>query len=218
MTLSEATSQLTTAANAVTNGATQIRLLFGAIARLRLPSPPRTDYENLRLDLMLDLDDATGAHAVLGRRQRIQFHIPDTGVVRDLVWGEGNQLAHYTANGAKRIFERSEGSRRAVMLGLAHRPARGECATIATRRVIKQGFLSNVEYWEAVVERPTKQLSLTVLFPQHRSPLSVRLMSAVTPDRPRNLLVRWTANGRPFVCWRCRRPVEGCVYRLWWSW
>src|SRR5436305_14524111 len=72
--------------------------------------PPATAYETLWLELVLDIADLQGARAVLTRRQSIRFHALDGAVVRELVWGEGDQLVRYTAAGARRLAVRAEGS------------------------------------------------------------------------------------------------------------
>src|SRR2546430_190874 len=62
-------------------------------------------YETLWLDLVFDIGDARGERVVLTRRQRVRSltHVPAT--VRELVWGDGEHLAHYSVRGARRVGE-----------------------------------------------------------------------------------------------------------------
>jgi hypothetical protein len=222
MSLTDTATQIAADATLVSTALTQLKSLISAIATLR--STPRstpapvTEYETLRLEIVLDLQDAQGHRAVLGRRQSVRFLVPDTGVVRDLVWGDGNQVAHYTAKGARRVLDRAEGSRHALLLGMDHRPMQGERITIASRRLIERGFLDSSEYCEVVVERPTEYLALTVLFPQNRPPHNAQLVCSQSTGPTRKLGVRHRSSGRPFLKWSCRAPTQECVYSLRWSW
>ena len=217
MTLADASSQLTAAASAIAAAASQAKGLLGALANFREASCPTLEYENLRLELAWE-HDTEGRRAVLERRQRVRFIAPDVGAVRDLVWGDGDQLSRYATHGAKRAFARPEGSRLALLLGIDHRPVKGERATITSRRIIEGGFLASSEYCEAVVERPTQYLGLTVHFPVSRPPRGARLVTSAPAEPTRKHLVRYDNLGRPFLRGSCRGPVQERLYSLRWSW
>jgi hypothetical protein len=218
MTLADATSQVTAAVSALAPAIAESKSLLIALAKIRRAPCPGLEYENLRLELTWDIHDSTGNRAVLGRRQRIQFLAPDVGAVRDLVWGDGEQVSRYRTRGARRVFARREGSRLALLLGIDHRPMKGECATITSRRLIEGGFLASSEYCEAIVERPTRYLGLTVHFPRTRPPCAAHLVSSEPGEPQRKLPVRYDDHGRPFLRWSCRGPTQERLYSLRWSW
>jgi hypothetical protein len=189
-----------------------------AVVRQWLPaSCPQTDYENLRLDVVLDITDPRGRHAVLARRQLVCFLIPDTGVVRDLIWGNGNQVTRYTAHGANRLGLRPEGPLQVMLLGLPYRPVKGERVLLQSRRTIHGALRESSEYCEMFVERPTRRLALKVLFPRSRPPTTARVVTSpdasVTP-----IPVRYGADGRPFLQWGCTAPKRDWTYSLRWAW
>jgi hypothetical protein len=201
----------------LTNLAVHARRLLRTAAKLRSGQTPPTSYENVSLDIVLDIRDPKGQRAVLERRQRVRFLTSDSGAVRDLVWGEGNTLVHYTAVGARRLGVRPEGSKRAVLLALGRRPQRGEQASVRSRRVIAGGLTQPAEYWEAMVERPTQRLSLQVLFPPERPPREAHLVASAGQPTHR-IRVRYRSDGRPCLSWRLRQPVPDCTYSLCWTW
>jgi hypothetical protein len=180
--------------------------------------PAVEPYETLWLALVLDLLDARGERAVLTRRQGIRLRRPDGAIVRELVWGEGEQLVRYTAAGAHRLGVRIEGSKRAVLLSPEHRPGPGDRLTITSRRTIRSGFRAAEEYCEAFLERPTGRLDLTVRFPVGRPPRDARLVLASTETVLRVLRVRFGPDGRARVHCRLAQPTTAAIYSLRWRW
>ncbi len=194
----------------------ELRLLLATIGTLRHQQPV-VSYENLALRLVLDIQDPHGQRAILDRDQRVRFLTDESGVLRDLVWGEGSALARYSVRGARRLLVRPEGSKRAILLGLPYRPRRGEQARIRTRRVIAQALIGRSEYWEAMVERPTQRLSMKVIFPRTRAPHEAYLVAS--PDSAgKRLPLRYGADGRPFLSVQLNRPVQDRTYSVQWSW
>jgi len=179
-------------------------------------SPPR-DYENLRLAIVLDIRDHQGQHAVLERSQVVRFLVPDTGVVRDLIWGNANQVARYTTDGVSRLGLRSEGSKQVMLLLVPHRPRQGERLLLKSRRDIRGALQESSEYCEMLVERPTRSLGMTVLFPRTRPPTAAQVVSSQDAAVQR-VPVRYGADGRPFLQWRCNAPKQDRTYSLRLSW
>src|SRR3972149_5188898 len=122
--------------------------------------PPSVSYENLSLDYVFDIRDPKGKRAVIRRTQRVRFRADDAGVIRDLVWGEGDALAGYSVVGAMCVGVRQEGSRRAVLLGLPRKPSRGDEAVVATTRSVRDPVIGQMGYAESYVERRTQKLLL----------------------------------------------------------
>ena len=180
--------------------------------------PAAVGYRTLWLTLDLDLLDRQGRRAVLHRSQRVQVDQPDATVVRELVWGEGEQLVRYRARGARRAATRAEGSHAAVLLLPRDQPAAGDRLTITSRRTIRNGFLGRQEYCEAYLERPTGRLEIRVRFPAGRSPRDARLVLGAGETVLRRLHPRYGADGHAVLRCSVRRPQVGAIYSLRWTW
>ncbi len=196
----------------------QLRAVAGWLVGHRQPNRPSLSYETLWLDLVLDLQDARGRRAVLTRRQRVRFLAPDGAVVRELLWGSGEQFVRYTVRGARRMGVRAEGSKRAVLLDPDRRPARGDRLTITSRRAIRGGFSEREEYFEALLERPTGRLDFTVRFPRSRPPRQAMLVLAATEQVLRTLRSHYGLDGRAVLHCRLHKPAMGRTYSLRWTW
>ena len=183
----------------------------------KLPRAGAVSYENVSVDLLLDIRDPAGSTAVLERKQRVRFLASEAGTIRELIWGEGEPLAHYSTRGATRSAFRREGSKRVALLSLDHTPLRGETVPVVTRRVIRDGLLNRQEYLETLVERPTRRLAVKVLFPVMRPPRSASLATS-PPGLRRSVPVRYRSDGRAFLSWRTSRPRPYSTYSLTWAW
>lgn len=126
------------------NAVRALRTAAGTVVGGRTEHPDGA-YTTLWLALELDIADVHGERAVLTRRQRVQFRSAEAALVRELVWGEGGQLARYAARGAQRAGLRAEGSKRAVLLLPDQHPAAGHRVTITSRRTIQGGFRQREE-------------------------------------------------------------------------
>jgi len=181
------------------------------------PRLPVHSYENLFLDLTLDLRDAGGKRAVVTHKQRVRFLVEDAGVVMSPIWGDGNQLRRYQVEGANRLGSRPEGSRQVQLLGLERSPVKDTLATICGRRTITDGFTQSREYFETAVERPTERLSIRVLFPRGRPPTEA-YVTATPSASSQKLPVRLGRDGRARLRWSHMTPLPETVYSLRWSW
>lgn len=174
-------------------------------------------YENLLLDLRLDLHDPSGQSAFIKRKQRVRFLTDEAGVLACPMWGDGVQLKRLELKGAKRLGLRPDGPRQDLLLGLAHPAKRYASALVTARESLDHAFLRNQEYFEATVERPTQSLRLEVVFPKERPPTSARLVS----DSGANeevLPIRLGRDARAKISWRLTQPQIRSVYSVRWSW
>jgi hypothetical protein len=190
--------------------------IFRTLTSLKA-KPPAYSYENLLLEFSLDLKDRQGKHAVITRRQRVHFFTAEAGVLSSPVWGEGSQLKRYWLNGARRLGIRLEGSRRVLLLGLAQ-PSQPDMVTqVASEQTVANAFLKKREYFEAIVERPTKRLIMRALFPKGRPPTEASVSVNSTPKVDR-LPIRLGKDGRARLSYSVKQPSLNTVYSMRWAW
>ena len=179
---------------------------------------PKYSYENLLLAINLELCDVKGRKAILRRTQRVRFLAEGAGIVRDVFWGDGKALTDYVVEGAERLSVRHEGSKSVVLLGLHTNPAKGEIVKMRTERTIRGGFKLDQGYLETLVERDTKRVRLTVLFPRERPPRHVQVDASppVIESHPLSLHLTGTGTGR--ATWGTANPKHLVTYRIRWDW
>lgn len=181
----------------------------------RLQRVQLTSYENLSLDITLDIADARGRRANVTCKQRVHLLVADGGVIASPFWGDGDQMADYEVEGARRLGEHRDGPRTVQLLGL-DRPVLNRQATLVMRRKITDGFRAKSEYFESSVERPTKRLVVRILFPRARPPTRTQMVesSGSRTAQPRLSI----SDGRTCLSVHVRAPKPGAVYSLRWSW
>lgn len=176
------------------------------------------DYENDFIEEVLDLHGPRGARAILTKRQRLRFRDVESAIVRDGVWGNGEQFADYTVQGARRVGTKQEGMRTAVLLTIEPRPPDGEPREVRTSRLIRDAFAEQNSFFDLMVERPTGYLSLKILFPKSRPPKAAYLVETPSETTLRRIPVRYTAERRPYLAWRASQPVPLTTYSVRWAW
>ena len=205
-------------AQALGNCLQLLERLVTVVARLLPQRSPSTSYENLSLSIHLDIRDARGRRAVLSRVHRVRFLTGESGVIRDVVWGDGDTLRGYEVKGATVVGIRREGIKQIVLLALPVRPAPGEVVTVQSKRVIIGGWGRREEYLETEVESAAKSVTLAVAFPVTRPPREVVAETSPPIGIAHGKSARLRRDGRASVRWHIR-PVRLLVsYRLRWTW
>ena len=198
--------------------AVELRAAASRLAQIAERLRHQSSYETLLLDVELDIRDRRGRRAIVNRRQRVQFLREDTGVIRELVWGEGEPLAGYSVQGAQRLGVRREGSRRVILLGLPRTYAKGERALVTSRRLIRGALTEQTAYAEMFVERRTRRIGLKVLFPKSRPPRDAHLTTSPATASSERIRTRYGPEGRPYLVWKRRNPERFTTYSLNWRW
>lgn len=211
---------LFTLARDIISGLAQLAAAAGALLKhlgaLRRADGP-SSYVNVSLSLHLRITDRAGARAALERRQVVRFVSTETGVIRDLIWGDGDVVRGYTLSGARLMGKRAEGSTTALLLVLPKSPAAGQRAEVRSTRFIRGALTRPQEFFEVRVERRTERLALKVSFPKTRPPTDV-WASTDPPEAVRALPVRLGGDGRAYVHWRPTSVKVSAIYRLAWNW
>lgn len=178
---------------------------------------PEHSYENISLRFALTIEDSKGRRATLLREQEVRFLTSEAGVVRDLVWGEGEREVGYRASGARTVARRKEGMTNVVWLGLPAKPVAGEKAVVRSTRRIVDGLRADEEYLEVRVERPTERLNMRVVFPRERPPKVISL-AGEGPRKRLQLRPRFMPDGRAVVSWRTNEVKSRETHRIRWTW
>ena len=197
---------------------TLLTALMRAVATAVPAVHPTLPYETRALALRLEISDAQGDHAVLRRDQQIRVRTGDGLVLREVIWGEGRQLARYRVQGARRLGVRREGAQQALLLDPDQPASAGRTVTVRSRRTIRGGFRQQEEYCATLLERPTDQLAITVVFPAERPPRNAQLVGGLPQRVLRRVAVRYQADGRARLACRLHRPAVAIPYRLEWTW
>jgi hypothetical protein len=173
-------------------------------------------YKNDFIDEELEIQDRLGRRAVLRRTHGVHVLSTEAPVIRQLCWGDGEPLAHFRVEGARKLGLASEGMKKVVLLGLP-RSTGQTVHVLKTRRLIRDEFTDRRGYFELQVERPTGRFSLKVIFPSRRPPRDVEVTSipqaAAVPA-----VKRCRSDGRTALSWTLRDPVPFAQYSMRWSW
>ncbi len=176
------------------------------------------DYENDFIDEVIDIRDRQGATAVLEKRQQVRFRRGESAILRDGIWGEGKQLARYSVVGARQVGVKHEGLRKTVLLAIEPRPIEGQPQEVRITRTMRHAFGEPTGFFDLMAERPTKRLSLKVLFPRSRPPKCAHLVEWPSERTVRAVPVKYRADRRPFLSWKEIRPHPLSAYSLRWTW
>lgn len=211
-------NSLTNLAQALGKLAPFMQWLTDLVRRRNSKDSQRPSYETVSLTIRLVICDARGRRAYLVREHKVRFLAAETGVIRDVIWGDGDTMRGYEVGGAEVVSVRREGAKQFALLALPSRPTVGQIVTVTSRRLITNGFLRKDEYLETEVESQTPSILLSVVFPTDRAP--VRALAEETPptQAARRLHVRLRADHRAHVTWRIIEPRPLATYRVRWSW
>src|SRR5581483_492512 len=73
--------------------------LLRTVSTRAAAAQPSPLYDTRALALRLEIADAQGDRAVLRREQQIHVRAADGLVLREVIWGDGRQLARYSVQG-----------------------------------------------------------------------------------------------------------------------
>lgn len=214
----EQIKEMVTLAGSLLSALKQLPALIGQLAASVRDLRSMVSYENVRLEALVDILDNRGHRALVTRTQRVKFLTPDAGVIRELIWGDGETLASYSVEGARLLCIKREGSKQVALLAVDGQANKGAQATVTTRRLIRKALNSHDAYAEMLVERPTRRVALKVLFPLGRPPHKAYLTTLPPDAKQEKVNVRYGASGRPFLAWKKLEPDLYKNYSLRWQW
>ena len=177
-------------------------------------------YEVLEYDSVLDLKDATGATAVLERREKVRFLQDNVIAYEDQIWGEGDPFAGYECSPGVPVDRYRDGFKWKVLISLRETKQRGDISEFRFKRTITDGFTEPNEWLQTEISHRTRHLRVSVIFPQGRP-----CQQALLVERNRNRITRLGASyfsrlpdGRQMLSWERGHPAINELYTLKWQW
>ena len=182
--------------------------------------PPTSAYHVSSLDIGLELCRSDGNDAIYTKRSRIRFLQDHVIAYRDQAWGEGELFGEYSCSPGKPVDHYCEGDRWYTLISLRESKSRGDVEDIYIRRRIKNGFPYDDEFFFAKIDHPTKNLTLSVIFPKDRLPkkLFITEQNAKRSQELPTQFVDELPDKRLLARWEVEKPKRYETYILRWQW
>jgi hypothetical protein len=177
-------------------------------------------YEVQEHEAQLDLKDVEGKVAVYTKRQRVRFLQDNIIAYQDQAWGDGNIFADYKCSPGVAVDRYRDGYRWRILISLRQTKNYGDIEEFHIERTITDGFVGEVQQFQAQADHRTRKLSLSVVFPAKRLPKEVLLVEQ-NATRTTALGPEWRSilpDGREQVTWRTDKPRLFESYILRWTW
>jgi len=139
---------------------------------------------------------------------------------QDQAYGDGDIFAGYKCSPGFPVDRYQDGNKYRVLISLRETKNRGDIEDFHIERTIKDGFTRSVEDYQVDVDHSTRKLSLTVIFPNERTPKQVKLIerkSEHTQQLSMDSLQPLT-DGRWQITWETETPKLHEGYLLRWEW
>lgn len=183
-------------------------------------SQPQGLYEVLEYESVLELKDAKGRLALLSKSQQVRFLQNNIIAYQDQAWGDGDIFADYRCSPGKAVDRYREGHRYHILISLRQAKRRGDIEVFNISRKLRSSFTKSVEEWQTEINHPTKDFSVSVIFPRSRPPKRLDLIeqnqnrsTALGPETQHHL-----PDGREKVTCRISSPRLFEAYIVGWEW
>lgn len=177
-------------------------------------------YKVLSHEATIELIDKHGKRAVYTKRQKLEFVQNDVFAILDQAGGDGELFDTYRCSLGVAVDKYREGLRWKILIALRGTRNRGDQEDLFVERTIVNGFSSSFEYWETFIDHPTKEFTLTAIFPKTRLPKNVELIEEHTKRTYKLGSAEMTnlSHGRVQYQWHQAKPrlFEGYILR--WQW
>lgn len=168
----------------------------------------------------LELFDECGETSVYSKRQTVTFLQDGVFAIQDQAWGDGEIFEDYACTPGVAVDRYKEGYRWKILISLRTTKNKGEQEKFVIDRTIKSGFTTPICNFQTQVDHPTKSLTVSVIFPQHRHP---KRISLVEQNLKRSYMLgkehcSHLSYGRLQYSWHVTKPrlYEGYILR--WEW
>ena len=177
-------------------------------------------YEVTEHESQLELRGKSGRNAIYTKRQVVKFLQDNVIGYQDDAWGDGEIFAEYQCTPGVAVDRYVEGNRHHVLISLRKIMNRGDVQEFHIQRRIRGGFTKITDDLQVEVNHNTKNLSMTVLFPESRWPKQCWLIEQKA-RRSKKLdqnHFSYLPDKRLMVTWNTDRPRLFEMYILRWEW
>jgi hypothetical protein len=136
----------------------------------------RGTYKVEHHQIVLDLTDAGGRTAIYNKKQRVMFLQDNVFAIQDQAWGDGDIFATYRCSPGVAVDRYKEGYRWKILISLRSTRNRGDTDDFTIEQTIKDGFTKSIGNLQTQVDHPSKELTISVIFPAARYPKNVTLI------------------------------------------
>lgn len=197
-----------------------VDLVFDILQRIPIARSLPGMYEVLDYEAQLELLDTKGHTAIYTKRQHVRFLQDNVIAYQDKAWGDGNIFADYQCSPGKEVDRYREGHRYNILISLRETKQRNDEVTFNIRRKIRDGFKREVEEFQSDIDHRTRQLELSVIFPNNRLPEEVTLIEqntsrTTTLDSDHREIL---SDGRYKYFWKTKSARLYEAYILRWKW
>jgi hypothetical protein len=168
----------------------------------------------------LELLDEQGQRAIYSKRQKVTFLQDGVFAIQDQAWGDGDIFADYRCSPGIAVDRHIESYRWKILISLRATKNRGDTEEFIMERTIRNGFTTSTEHFQSQIDHPTKQLTLSVIFPRQRLPKTVFVMEQ-NVKRSFALSKEYgipLSQGRVQYQWEVEKPRLYEAYILRWEW
>lgn len=197
-----------------------LRWLVTSIVQLWHSSRFKGAYKVENYDLTLELKDRHGKKAMYTKRQRVEFLQNGVAAILDQTWADGEVFAEYRCSPGIAVDRYREGFRWKVLISLRSTKNKGDTEEFLIEHTIKNGFTLPSEYFQIMIDHPTKTFTVSVIFPRSRYPKHVEVVEEnmktthILGTEHRILL----SNERVQYSWSGAKPRLYEGYILQWEW
>lgn len=195
-------------------------ILFDLIQRLPLVHSLPGMYEVLEYEASLELKDSRGVTANYHKRQKVRFLQDNIIAYQDKAWGDGDIFAAYHCSPGEAVDRYRDGHRYNILISLRETKHRGDVEEFNIQRVIKNGFIGEVESFQTDIDHRTRKLTLSIIFPKCRRPTKVMLIEQNTQESLTldHTHIQILPDGRHRYRWETAKPHLFEAYILRWEW
>ncbi len=168
----------------------------------------------------LELLDEYGTTAIFTKRQQVEFLQDGIFAIQDQAWGDGELFAAYKCSPGVAVDQYKEGYRWKILISLRSTRNKGEKELFTIERTIKDGFVTPIGNFQTQIDHPTKDLTISVIFPATRHPKTV---TAIEQNAKRTFALGKEqiiprSGERVEYQWQVNKPRLYEAYILRWEW
>ena len=177
-------------------------------------------YEVINYETTLEILDTKGKGAILTKTEEVRFLQNNIIAFQDQAWGDGKILVDYQCTPGRPVDFYRSGHKTYILISLRDVKQKGDQTKFRIQWEIKNGFLKPNGYWATDVNHFTRDMKVSIIFPEEKPPVKIILVESNrqrTKELTREVMTllpdkRWQ------VTWEKRNPRLYEHYILKWEW